>query len=262
MSPVKLFGFAMTSCGPKDLPENSPVQGSDFPTTHWTLVMRVREGGEVRRVALEELCGLYWYPIYAFLRRRGYPPHDAEDFTQGFFLKLLGDESFAAAEAERGRLRTFLLQNLKRHLADQKRFDGALKRGGGLKTISFEEMHAEDRYAHESLDVRDPERLFGRVWANELVAGVREKLRADFDDAKRPQAFDALLPFLLLDEDPPSYREVAANLRATEISVRLMVHRLRAKFRQFLHDEVARTVASPAEIAEEIVWLKSIFCAP
>jgi RNA polymerase sigma-70 factor (ECF subfamily) len=110
------------------------------------------------------------------------------------------------------------------------------------------------------LDLRDPERLFGQAWANELIAGVREKLRADFEDAKRPQAFEVLLPFLLLDEEPPSYREVAAKLRATEISVRLMVHRLRAKFRDLLRDEVARTMESPVEVDAEIDWLKSVLC--
>src|SRR3954470_11721659 len=112
---------------PPDLASPRP----DFPTTHWTLVMRVREGGTVRQAALEELCRLYWYPIYAFLRRRGYPQHDAEDFTQGFFIKLLADESLSVVDESKGRLRTYLLQHLKRHLADQKRFDGALKRGGG-----------------------------------------------------------------------------------------------------------------------------------
>jgi DNA-directed RNA polymerase specialized sigma24 family protein len=241
----------------------APVHQSraEFPTTHWTLVHRVREGGAMRQAALEELCALYWYPIYAFLRRRGYPPQDAEDFTQGFFLKLLGDETFAAAEAERGRLRTFLLHSLKRHLADQKRFDGALKRGGGLKAISFDEMHAEDRYVHEPVDVRDPEWLFMRTWANELLAGVREKLRADFNDTRRPDAFDVLLPFLLLDEDPPSCREAAAKLRATEVSVRLLVCRLRAKFRDLLREEVARTVQSPEEVLAEMDWLKSVLTA-
>lgn len=232
--------------------------GPDFPTTHWTLVTRVRQGGTVRQAALEELCRLYWYPIYVFLRRRGYPQEDAEDFTQGFFLKLLADESLAAVEAGKGRLRTYLLQHLKRHLADQKRFDGALKRGGGVRTISFEELHAEERYAREPADLRDPEKLFTAAWANELLAGVREKLREDFVAAKRPEAFDALLPFLLLDNDPPSYREVAAQLRATEISVRLMVHRLRAKFRDLLREEVARTVATEGEAAEELEWLKGV----
>lgn len=235
---------------------------TEFPTTHWTLVTRVRHGGEVRQAALEELCGLYWYPIYAFLRRRGYPQHDAEDLTQGFFLKLLDDESLAAADAEKGRLRTHLLQHLQRHLADHKRHAGALKRGGGMPTISFEAMHAEERYAHEPQDSRDPEWLFTRAWAHGLLAGVRERLREDFSDAKRPEAFDTLLPFLLLDEDPPSYREAAAKLRATEVSVRLMVSRLRAKFRSLLRDEVARTVASPEEAAAEFEWLRSVLSPP
>ena len=237
-------------------------RGPEFPTTHWTLVMRVRAGGAVRQTALEELCALYWYPIYVFLRRRGYPPHDAEDFTQGFFIKLLADESLTVADESKGRLRTYLLQHLKRHLADQKRFDGALKRGGAVNTISFEEMHAEERYAHEPQDDRDPESLFTRAWANELLAGVREKLRADFEAAKRPHGFDLLLPFLLLDDDPPSYREVALQLRATEVSVRLMVSRLRAKFRELLREEVARTTESPAETEAELEWLKSVLVRP
>jgi RNA polymerase sigma-70 factor (ECF subfamily) len=251
----------MTSPSPDDdQPAGPPGSRPDFPTTQWTLVTRVRQGGEVRRAALQELCGLYWYPIYVFLRRQGHSPHRAEDLTQGFFVKLLNDESLAAADKGQGRLRTYLLQHLKRHLADQRRFDGALKRGGGLRTISFEELHAEERYAREPLDLRDPERLFSQAWANELVAGVREKLRADFEDAKRPQAFEVLLPFLLFDEEPPSYRAVAAQLRATEVSVRLMVHRLRAKFRDLLRDEVARTMESSVEVDAEIEWLKSVLC--
>ncbi len=249
----------MTNHHPEDnSAAGTPALGQEFPSTHWTLVARVREGGAVRQAALEELCRLYWYPIYAFLRRRGYPQHDAEDFTQGFFLKLLADESLSAVDAGKGRLRSYLLQHLKRHLADQKRFDGALKRGGGVNPISFEALRAEERYSHEPQDERDPERIFTLAWANELLAGVRDKLRADFEAAKRPEAFDVLLPFLLLDDDPPTYGEVAAQLRATEISVRLMVHRLRAKFRELLREEIARTVESPAEAAGEMEWLKGV----
>lgn len=245
-----------------DLPAGGTAPRPDFPTTQWTLVMRVRHGGEVRRLALQELCTLYWYPIYVFLRRQGCSPHHAEDLTQGFFIKLLNDESLAAADQAKGRLRTFLLQHLKRHLVDQRRFDSALKRGGAIQTISFDEANAEERYAREPLDLRDPERLFSQAWARELIGGVREKLRADFDDAKRPEAFDVLLPFLLLEDDPPSYREVAARLRATEVSVRLMVHRLRAKFRVLLREEVARTAGSAAEVEAELEWLKSMLCRP
>lgn len=233
-------------------------RGPEFPTTHWTLVTRVREGGAVRQAALEELCRLYWYPIYAFLRRRGLSPQDAEDFTQGFFLKILAEESFSLADENKGRLRTYLLHHLKRHLFDRNRFDGALKRGGGASTVSFDEMQAEERYAHEPLDERDPESLFTRAWVSELLAGVRDKLRADFEDADRPQIFEALLPFLLLDDNLPPYREVATKLRATEVSVRLMVSRLRAKFRDLLREEIARTVEGPEEVAAELEWLKGV----
>ena len=112
------------------------------------------------------------------------------------------------------------------------------------------------------MDLRDPERLFSQAWARELIGGVREKLRADFDDTKRPEAFEVLLPFLLLDDEPPTYREVAVRLRATEVSVRLMVHRLRVKFRALLRDEVARTAGSSADIEAELEWLKSVLCQP
>jgi len=242
-------------------PQNVPDRRADFPTTHWTLVMRVNHGGEVRQAALEELCGLYWYPLYAFLRRKGHPPHDAEDLTQGFFVKLLNDETLEQADTGKGRLRSYLLAALNRHLADDLRHRTALKRGGGQPGIAFEGMNAEERYQHEPVDSRDPELLFARVWARQLLAGVRDQLRKDFADTRRPELFDTLLPFLLLDEEPPSYREVAAQLKATEVSVRLMVSRLRARFRGLLREEVARTVASPEELESELEWLKSALIA-
>jgi RNA polymerase sigma-70 factor (ECF subfamily) len=150
---------------------------------------------------------------------------------------------------------------LNRHLADELRHRTALKRGGGQPNIAFEEMNAEERYQHEPVDSRDPELLFTGVWARQLLAGVRERLRKDFADSQRPELFDTLLPFLLLEEEPPSYREVAARLQASEVSVRLMVSRLRAKFRGLLREEVARTVAYPEELESEFEWLKSTLLA-
>ena len=236
----------------------APAPVPDFPTTHWTLVTRVRQGGEVRPAALEELCRLYWYPIYVFLRRRGYAQHDAGDLTQGFFVKLLGDETFDAARGDKGRLRTFLLCAMDRHLADQQRRLGAQKRGGGQQIISFEELHAEERYALEPQDRRDPEWLFTQAWAQLLIDGVRGKLRETFAETGRQGVFDALLPFLLWDDAPPSYREVSQKLEASETAVRLLVFRARTKFRELLRDEVARTVENPAEVAGEMEWLKSV----
>lgn len=223
--------------------------------------MRVRDGGELRRAALEELCGLYWYPIYAFLRRRGFAQHDAEDLTQGFFLKLLRDETFAAADGDKGRLRTFLLASLNRHMADQQRRQGALKRGGGQQMIAFDELGAEQRYALEPKDQRDPEWLFTRAWAHLLIDNVRDKLRESFEETGRAGTFEVLLPYLLWDGTPPSYREVAQQLDASETAVRLLVFRMRTKFRELLRSEVARTTESPADVEGEVEWLKSVLCA-
>jgi len=238
-----------------------PAQGPDFPTTHWTLVARARQGGEVKQAALEELCRLYWYPIYAFLRRRGYPQHDAEDLTQGFFVKVLNDETFEAADGGKGRLRTFLLHSLDRHLADQHRRQGAQKRGGGQQIIAFEDLHAEERYALEPQDHRDPEWLFAQAWAQLLIATVRERMSASFAETGRAGVFETLLPFLLGDGNLPSYREVAQKLDASETAVRLLVFRMRANFRELLREEVARTVLAPQEVSDEMEWLKSVLAA-
>lgn len=238
-----------------------PPGAAEFPTTHWTLVTRVRHGGEVRQAALEELCGLYWYPIYAFLRRRGYPQQDAEDLTQGFFLKLLDDATFEAAAADRGRLRTFLLQSLLHHLTAFHRHAGAQKRGGVGTMIAFEAMNAEERYTLEPVDRRDPETLFTQAWARLLIEGVRERLRADFAEAGRAEVFETLLPFLLGEDVPPSYREVAQKLDASETAVRLLVFRMRGQFRDRLREEVAQTVLDPNDVAEEMTWLKSVLVA-
>jgi RNA polymerase sigma-70 factor (ECF subfamily) len=219
------------------------------------LVTQVREAPAARQAALEELCELYWYPVYAFLRRRGHPRPDAEDLTQGFFVKLLGDRTFEAAQAQRGRLRTFLLSSLERHLADHHRRQGAIKRGAGWRIIAFEELRAEERYTLEPADHWDPEKLFARTWTQLLLRLVREKLRDSFEEAGRAGVFEALLPFLLLEEAPPSYREVADRLDASEAAVRLMVFRARNKFRELLRNEVAQTVQRPEEIEGELQWI-------
>jgi DNA-directed RNA polymerase specialized sigma24 family protein len=213
----------------------------------------------VRRAALSEkrVDGI---PVErAEFFERGHAQHDAEDLTQGFFLKLLNDETFDAANGEKGRLRTFLLNSLNRHLADHHRRLVTQKRGGRQQIIAFEEMNAEERYAHEPQDQRDPEWLFTQAWAHLLLDGVREKLRGTFADTGRAGVFEVLLPFLL-GEDPP-YRDVAAKLESSETAVRLLVFRARVKFRDLLREEVARTVESPGEVAGEMEWLKGVLMA-
>lgn len=243
-----------------NLPAGAPVAEA-FPITRWTLVEKVRRGGEEARLAREELCALYWYPIYAFLRRHGHTREDAEDLTQGFFVKVLTDETIEAADRSKGHLRTFLLQVLKRHMVDEHRRGAAVKRGGGQRALSFDAMNAEERYASEPADTRDPEAVFTRAWAQELIAGVRVRLRDEFQESGRGDVFETLLPFLLWENDPPSYNTVATKLNASEASVRLLVFRLREKFREQLRREVSRTVETPEEVAGEIAWLQGVLAA-
>jgi RNA polymerase sigma-70 factor (ECF subfamily) len=182
--------------------------------------------------------------------------------TQGFFLKLLTDESFEAADRGKGRLRTFLLHSLHRHLVDQHRQQSAQKRGGGRQIIAFEDLNAEERYANEPQDKRDPEWLFTQSWARMLIDAVHAKMRVSFAETGRAGVFETLLPFLLWDDHPPAYREVAGKLEASETAVRLLVFRMRSNFRELLREEVARTVLAPQDVAEELAWLKAALAAP
>lgn len=207
---------------------------------------------------MEELCKGYWYPIYAFLRRSGQSAHDAEDLTQAFFQRLIADDSILAARQEAGKLRSYLLGVLKRLLSDQVRHDSAQKRGGSVLHVSFDEMEAEERYAQEPQDVRDPEWIFTHAWAHDLLAGVREKLREAFSATGRADVFEVLLPFLMWDNEPPSHNEIAAKLGSSETATRILIHRLRTKFRDLLREEVARTVLKAEDIPGELAWLQSI----
>jgi DNA-directed RNA polymerase specialized sigma24 family protein len=257
--PWQIACFLFTLPIPRSFPmlKDSRSHPSDFPTTHWTLVQAVQSGtADEAAKAMEDLCKGYWYPIYAFLRRSGYSAHDAEDMTQAFFERLISDETLLHTRQEAGRLRSYLLAVLKRHISDQNRHDNAQKRGGTLKHLSLDEMNAEERYACEPQDTHDPEWVFTHAWANELLTGVREKLREAFAATGRGDVFDLLLPFLLWDDDPPTHKELAAKLGSNEAATRMLIHRLRIKFRELLRDEVARTVLSPDEIPGELAWLQ------
>lgn len=230
-----------------------------FPTTHWTQVRMVQQGTvEDAAHAMEQLCKDYWYPVYAFLRRSGHGDHDAEDLTQVFFQHLVTDQAIQSARKDAGKLRTFLLGVLMRLLSNHTRHHAAQKRGGGIVHLSFDEMNAEERYAHEPVDGHDPEWIFSHAWAQELVTHVREKLRETFIATGREQVFELLLPFLVWDAEPPSQKEIAQKLGSSEAAVRVLVHRVRGKFRDLLRSEVIKTVLSPEEVASELVWLQNV----
>ncbi len=238
------------------------TQSSPFPTTHWTHIHALQKGSAAEKAtALETICQYYWYPIYAFLRRSGQRPHDAEDLTQAFFEKLISEEAIHEARKEEGRLRSYLLGVLKRQLSDWHRDAQRQKRGGQHPHISFEEMDAEERYACEPQDVRDPELIYTRTWAGELLRSVREKLRETFAATGRADTFNLLLPFLLWDEEPPSHKEIAQKLGGSEAGTRILIFRLRTKFRDLLREEIARTVLGEREIAGELAWLQSVLAA-
>lgn len=231
----------------------------DFPTTHWTLVQIVK-GGDRKQAAqaLEELCGRYWYPVYAYLRRAGRTAHDAEDLTQMLFQKLVADESLREVHQERGRLRSFLIGALRRVISRQARHDDAGRRGGGQTVISLDETVAGERYAHEPADMLDPERLYERAWAMQLLESVREKLRASFINNGRLADYEILEPYLGWDDAPAPYAELGGRLGLNEGAARVLVHRLRKKFRELLEREISKTVVNPDDIATELDWMRDV----
>lgn len=238
------------------------TSNSPFPTTHWTLVQIVQGGTPEDAVrAMEALCARYWYPIYAFLRRSGRGQQDAEDLTQEFFARLVSEDAIAAARREQGRLRSYLLGVLKRVIADHLRHDAAQKRGGGKTHVSFDGMEAEERYRHEPQDTRDAEWLFTRAWAHELFASVQEKLRETFAATGRAEMFEALLPFVTCDDEPPSQRELGQKLGMSATAAGVAVFRLREKFRALLREAVADTVLTPEEVPAEMAWLQAMLSA-
>lgn len=233
-----------------------------FPSTRWTLVHAVQGGSpEDAAEALEELCKRYWYPIYAYLRRSGHAKQDAQDLTQEFFHRLITENALLAAQQDIGKLRSWLLGVLKRLLSDHGRHHAAQKRGGGIPHVSFDEMAAEERYVLEPSEVTEPDALFTHVWAEDLLAGVRERLREAYTAAGRAEVFDLLLPYLMWDKPPPPSREIAETLGSSEVGARILIHRLRVKFRTLLREEVAQTVKTPDEIPGELAWLQSLLAA-
>ena len=232
--------------------------GRVFATTRWTVVLQA--GGPTSAgsaAALEQLCRTYWYPLYSFARRSGLSAHDAEDLTQSFFAFLLDNDAIARADRERGRFRNFLLAAFRNFHANERAYQAAAKRGGGKIVVSLDELQAENRYQHEPKSDLSPERLYDQKWAASLLDQVMQSLRVEYASLGKGALFDVLRGVVWGGGQTAGYAELARQAGLTEGAFKVAVHRLRARFRECLHQEVAQTVASPGDIEDELRQLLS-----
>jgi RNA polymerase sigma-70 factor (ECF subfamily) len=231
----------------------SPEHQQWFATTHWTTVLAARDEQSPQAAeALEKLCRRYWPPVYAFIRRRGHGPDDAQDLTQEFFARLLEKNYLGAADASKGKFRTLLLTAVSRFLVNERERTLAQKRGGGAVHFSLEADDAEDGYRVQPADPATPETIYERRWAETVLETVLSRLRHEFEAAGQRERFEALKPFLAAEKQASSGADLAAWLGLTESAVYSAVHRLRQRYGELLREEIAHTVASPDEIEDEL----------
>ncbi len=236
-----------------------PAPVGCFVTTHWSVVLTAGRSDTTRsQAALERLCLAYWFPLYAYARRRGYSVEDAQDLTQEFFARVLERHWLARADQAKGRFRTFLLTAMERFLANEWDKARALKRGGGLHKIPIQLDSAETRYGIEPADTRTPEQAFEYRWALTLLDEVVGQLEAEFRARDQADLFATLKPCLVGDRASQPYGNLAAKLGMEEGAVKVAVHRLRQRYRELLRAEIANTVDSPSEVEAEMQHLFNV----
>ena len=223
--------------------------GRSFSATRWSLVLAAAGDAET---ALAALCRAYWFPLYAFVRRQGNSPHDAEDLTQGFFAHLLGKGALAHVDRAKGRFRTFLLASLKHFLADERDRANAQKRGGRQTAISLDACAAEERYALEPRDELSPDKLFDRRWALAVIEQALVRLGAEYAASGKGALFAALQPQLTAPGTARPYAEIGVQFFMNEGAVKIAVHRLRQRSGAALRAEIAETVGTAEEVDAEL----------
>ncbi|HVM47279.1 MAG TPA: sigma-70 family RNA polymerase sigma factor [Candidatus Acidoferrum sp.] len=240
----------------------APAPASDawFVTTHWSVVLSAQEKESgLCAAALETLCRTYWFPLYAYARRQGKAPHDAQDLTQGFFGRLLEKDYLQAAAREKGKFRTFLLVAFKRYLANEWDREHAQKRGGFTPVVSIDQELAESRFAAEPAHHEQPDVLYDRQWAMALLDQTMRQLQEEYVASGRAKLFEYLQSCLVREESALPYAEIAARLNLSEAAVKMAIHRLRARYREILRAQIAHTVSGPEEVEEEIRELFASF---
>jgi len=223
-----------------------------FATTHWSVVLEARGESPAAQEALENLCRTYWRPIYSFARREGAKPEEAKDITQGFFALILERKDFNSVRQEKGRLRSFLLASLKHFMANERRDAATLKRGGSRTLIPLDEIESFDSKEFDRGDMLSPDLLYDRNWAFTVLDRVFARLREESERSLNPPLLQRLNTLLSDEPERPSQADIAREFGMTENAVKQAFHRLRQRYRQLLREEVAHTVATPAEIEEEL----------
>ena len=240
-----------------DSPDRNPppdtAMGARFAATSWTNVMAAQQSGSPEAAAaLEKLCGAYWYPLYAYLRRKGNDPHRAQDLTQEFLYRLIKENYLGAADRRRGKFRSFLLAALNHFVSNQRDYERALKRGGRMTFVSLDDTEGETRFLREPASGQSPEKIFERNWFLALFDEALARLRAEQVAAGRGEVFDQLKQFVIEDAEAGEYSAAARQVRMTPNAVAVTVHRLRERYKKLVHEEIVRTVADPSEIEEEL----------
>lgn len=238
----------------------TPAPGEIFATTRWTVVLSAgKKTSPQSDLALEELCRIYWYPLYAYVRRHGHTKEDAEDLTQAFFARFLEKNYLDGLSAERGKFRAFLLAALKHFLANEWDRSQRQKRGGGVAPLSLNWQDADTRYQIDPADDLSPDKLFDRVWAVTLLERVIVQLRDESAAEGKAELFEALKPFLMAGQSGIPYAQVAADLKLSEGAARVAVHRLRRRYRELLRAEISQTLSHSGQVEEELRALFSAF---
>ena len=244
---------------------NSPATANDaeagggiFATTHWSVVLAAQGESTAAQAALETLCRTYWMPLYAFIRREGWPVEEAKDLTQGFFARWLERRDFEAARREKGRLRSYMLASLKHFLANERNRAMTAKRGHGETPISLEEIAEHQRFDLEPVEALTADQIYERQWATAVLDQVLASLDHEYRDSGRGLLFDRLKTLLADEPGHPSQAQIGAELGMTENAVKQAFHRLRLRYREVLREQIAHTVATPAEVEDELRHLIAV----
>jgi len=245
----------------EDNPTSAFNQGTPgrFQNTRWSLVLAAREGdGPAASAALDKLCRTYWYPLYAYVRRKGYAVHDAKDLTQGFFARLLARNYLNVADRNKGKFRSFLLASLEHFLAREWTRAHAQKRGGGEPVFSLDEIDSESRYRIEPADELSAQKIYDRRWAMTLLEQAMARLREESVSGGKRDLFEKLESILSGERGEGCYAGVAASLGMSEGAIKVAVHRLRRRYGELVRAEIAQTVATSEEAEEELQYLSAL----